>query len=319
MKRSGIVKTKIAEGRYELGWEVGALSAAAFNAAGTPIIGIQVNNDADFLVQKVHVYEFGAAGSKFILDPAYSMQIKDSASGNVFYRQPGSPYHLAQMPYIPRTAIAGNNFGRFGMNDKGMPAPYLLRRACSAFIEFSKLAGAPAVVGDVYVVFEGFRIYPGEREPVPASIEGYNTPFAWSAQVAIPNGLAAGLQALGNVALPGPGLGKYILKDFTVAASGTPVAVGGYLPTPDCVLGFQVQDTRQQQKNWARNPNPLPAGVLMPGLCLSGSGMGLPWVWPRYLDGQDQILLTIFSDPAAWTGGNPGTLDVSFNGVCIYG
>jgi hypothetical protein len=320
MKRAGIVKTKIVNGRYELGWEVGFLSAAAFNAAASPIVGIQINNDADFFVQKVHAYDFGDAGAKFLFDPKYTWNIKDSATGNEFYRTPASPYHLAQVPYIPRSAVSGEALGRLQMNDKGLPAPYIMRRASSAFITFTKGAGAPAIIGDCLVIFEGFRIYPGEKEPVPQEIIGYNTPYAWAGQITIPNGLAAGFQKLGTVVLAGPGEGKYVLKDASIRTTGTPVAVSGYLPTPDAVLAFQVQDSRNQQKLWARmGQNPSPFGQYMPGFCLTGSGGGLPWVWPRYVEGQDQITLEVFGDPASFTGGNPGILDISLNGVCIYG
>lgn len=319
MKRAGIVKTKIADGRYELGWEVGFLASATFNAQGTPIVGIQISNDADFLVQKIHVYDFGNAGAVFLLDPLYTMQVKDSASGNVFYRTPASPYHLAQVPYIPRSAVKGLPLARFLMGEKALPAPYLLRRSNSAFVTFSKGAGAPAITGDCLVVFEGFRIYPGEKEPVPQEIQGYNTPYSWGGQLAVANGLAAGMQKLGSIVMPGPGEGKYVLKDATVTSTATPVAVGGYFPTPEAVLGFQVQDTRTQQKLWARMTTPPSYGQFMPGFAFCGLGAGLPWVWPRYIDGQDQIQVDVFGDPASFTAGNPGTIDVSLNGVCIYG
>lgn len=320
MKRAGIVKTKIAEGRYELGWEVGWLSAAAFNAAATPIVGIQINNDADFLITKIHAYDFGAAGAKFLFPASYTWQVKDSSTGNVFYRTPANIYHLAQVPYIPRTAVSGSPLGRFQMNDKGLPAPYLLRRASSAFLTFSKAAGAPTITGDCLVVFEGFRIYPGEKEPVPQSIEGYNSPYAWSGQLVVADGLPGGFQNLGTITMAGPGEGKYVLKDATLAGTSAPVAVGGYLPTVDAVLGFQIQDSRQQQKLWARmGTNPNPIGQYMPGFALTGGGGGTPWVWPRYVEGQDQISVVVFGDPASFTGGNPGTIDISLNGVCIYG
>lgn len=320
MKKAGIVKTKVADGRYEIGWEVSQLTAADFNAIATPIIGIQINNDADFLIQRMHVYEFGAAGAQAILSPLYTMQVKDSSTGNVFYLQPGSPYHIAQVPYIPNTTTKGLPLGRFGMNGKGLPAPYLMRRASSAFITFTKASGAPAVTGDVYVVFEGIRIYTGEREPVPATIEGYNTPYSWAGQLVVPGSLAAGVQNLGTITMAGPGLGKYVLKDCTLATSAGPVNVNGYALPSDACLGFQVQDTRTQQKLWARNPSPLTGlAPFMPGFCLTGSGQGLPWLWPRYIEGQDQLAITIFGDPTAFTGGTPGTIDLSFNGVCIYG
>lgn len=322
MKRAGIVKTKVADGRYELGYEVGYLSAAAFNATGTPIVGITVNNDADFLVQRIHVMEFGAAPSFIILPSTYTMQVRDSATGNVFYRTPANPYHLAQMPFFPGYAPTAGGFqpvGRFAMNDKGLPAPYLMRRASSSYIEFSKAAGAPAITGDMLVVYEGFRIYPGQKDPVPLTIEGYNTCYSWGGQVAVPNGLPGGLQLLASATLAGPGQGKYVLKDFTLASTGIPATVNGFRPPADAILGIQVQDTRTEQKLWARMPNGPAIGQYMPASVLTGGGTGFPWVWPRYIEGQDQMVVNIFGDPSAWAGGNPGTIDLSFNGVCIYG
>ncbi len=195
-----------------------------------------------------------------------------------------------------------------------------MRRASSAFLTFTKGAGAPAITGNCLVVFEGYRIYPGEKEPVPQFVEGYNSFYAWSGQLVVANGLAAGFQKLGSVTMAGPGEGKYVLKAASCGSSAAPVAVGGYFPTPEAVLGFQVQDTRAQMKLWARmGTNPDPVGQYMPGFAFCGSGGGLPWAWPRYVEGQDQITVEVFGDPASFTGGNPGTIDISLNGVCIYG
>ncbi len=331
MKRAGIVKTKIADGRYETAWEVGFLSAADFNAAPTPIVGISINNDADFLIQKIHCYDFGPQGANILFDARYTWNIKDSSTGNVFYRTPASPYHLAQVPYITNLGGPQLPWGRIVMNEKGLPTPYIMRRASSAFVTFTKGAGAPAITGNCLVVFEGFRIYPGQKEPVPQVIEGYNTPFAWSGQLDASAITSGGFQKLGDIVMAGPGEGKYVLKDASLTSTSAILAVqnySGYIgnlqPTVDAVVGIQVQDTREGMKLWARmGTNPDPVGQYMPGYCFTGAGGGLPWVWPKFLEGTDQITVSIFGDPANFVSGSgaghPGIIEVSLNGVCIYG
>jgi hypothetical protein len=193
-----------------------------------------------------------------------------------------------------------------------------MRRGSSAFFEFTNPSGY-VFTGDLYVVLEGYRLYTGAKDPIPSAIKGQCEPFVWNGSLVVPNGLAAGLQNLGTVSMPGPDQNRYILKAGAIFATGTPAAVGGVTLYPEDVLLMNAYDTYQQNKLWARVSTPPPYGQFMPAKCFVNGGPGAPWAWPRFIQGTDQLYFQLWGDPSAWVGGNPGTIELQFTGVRIYG
>lgn len=310
-----VVLTELAAGRRELGWEVGYLSQANANATASPVIGITVNNDADFVAVKPTLYQTGVAGAGIPVPPSVTLQIRDSATGNVFMRQPGAASGFLCQPYNPGSPYSS---GRFVRAAKGWPAPHILKRGSSVFFEVSNPTGYE-FVGDLNLVYEGSRFYAGQTEPIPKSIQGQVEPFCWNGTLVVPNGLDAGLQNLGNIVMPGLDQNRYVLTEGAIIATGTPAAVGGVQMFPEDVLLMQVQDTYQQGKLWARVSTPPAYGQFMPAKAFVGGGIGAPWAWPRFVQGTDTITVTLYGDPSAWEDSEPGTIEVQLHGVRIYG
>jgi hypothetical protein len=310
------VLTAVVDGRKELGWECGYLSLASANANASPVIGITVNNDADFIGIRAYLLQVGVAGAGIPIPPSVTVQVRDSATGNTFLRQPGAPSGFFTQPYNPGSPQSS---GRFITAPLGWPAPHIMKRGSSAFFEISNPT-AYTFVGDLYMVYEGYRVYTGENDPVPATIKGQAEPFSWNGTVTPGNGLAGGLQSLGVITMPGLDQNRYILKSASITATGTPAAVGGVQLFPEDVLLIQVQDTYQQNKLWGRVSTPPAYGQYFPAKCLTQGGTGAPWPWPRFVQGTDTIFVNLFGDPNAWTAGNTiGTIEVQLNGVRIYG
>jgi hypothetical protein len=309
------VLTALAEGRKELGWEAGYLSQANANATANPVLGITVNNDADFAGIRAYLLQVGPAGAGAPIPPSVTLQIRDSATGDVFMRVPGSPSGFLTQPYNPGSPQSS---GRFVMAPAGWPAPHIMKRGSSVFFEVSNPTGY-VFTGDLYMVYEGYRVYTGEMEPVPATIKGQAEPFSWNGQITIPAGLPAGQQLLGVLTMAGLDANRYILKNAAILATNNPAAVGGVQLFPEDVFLIQISDTYQQNKLWGRVSSPPAFGQFFPAKCLTLGGTGAPWAWPRFVQGSDTIFVTLFGDPSAWTGGTPGTVEVQLNGVRIYG
>lgn len=309
------VLTAVAEGRKELGWEIGFLSQANANASASPVIGITVNNDADFMAIRPYLFQSGPAGAGIPVPPQVTIQVRDSATGDVFFRQPGTSLGFFTASYQPGSPYSS---GRFVESPKGWPAPHIMKRGSSAFFEISNPTGY-TFVGDVYMVYEGYRVYTDEADPVPATIKGHAEPFCWNGSIIIPNGLGAGLQILGTITMPGLDQNRYVLKNAAIFANGAPSAVGGVTLFPEDVLLVNLSDTYQQNKLWARVSTPPGYGQFMPAKALVGGGPGAPWAYPRFVQGTDTIYIQIVGDPSAWVGGNPGTIEFQLNGVRIYG
>jgi len=309
----GIVMLDIAKGRRELGWEIG-YAAVNGGAAANPVLSVVLNNDADFVVKNFYLQLFGASGAQVWLPKSMTAQVRDSATGNVMFRTPGYPYGL----FSPPASMAQVN-GRFVSNSLGLPAPYLMRRGSSAFIEISNPL-AVGFVGDLYCGFEGFRIYPGQEDPVPDKIPGYALPFTWNGRLNF-GPLAPGFQKLTpTFEMAAPGVGHFLLKTASISATGVVNTVTHdgitFTPSADDIFGVQVRDT-QQNKEWVHSSVFPAVGEIMPFSFLSKGATSAPWVHPRYMGGQDKIFVDLYCDPASFAANTPGTVEVQLNGVWI--
>lgn len=317
----GAVMLDIAKGSRLLGYEVGFVAVAG-TAPTNPTLAVVLNNDADFVATRAMLVQFGAAGCEVVLPRSVTMNIRDSATGNVFFRQPGSGSGFLGVPYFPDASANGaGQDGRAYMNDKGLPAPYLMRRGSSAFVEIFNPAGY-IFTGDLYVMLEGFYVYPSvngqETDPVPSQIKGYSIPFSWNGSLVVAVNAVAGVKALGTVEMLGPGVGSFLLKTFSISGTtGLPSKVNSGQPTAGDVLGVSVYDTRWNSKRWQHVTAPPALGSFVPASALTVGGVSAPFAHPRYVGGTDKIFVDVFGDTTAWPGNTPGTVEVQLNGVWI--
>ncbi len=316
----GAVILDIAKGRRLLGYEVGFVAVAG-TAPVSPTIAIVLNNDADFVAKRITLVQFGNAGCEVVLPRSVTAQVRDSATGMVFFRQSGSFASFGSVPAINGAANGAGYNPRFVMNKEGLPAPYLMRRGSSAFIEISNPA-AYSFTGDLYAILEGFYVYPSangeDNDPVPNQIKGYCLPFSWNGSLVVATAATAGVRKLGTIEMLGPGVGHFILKTGAISSTaGNPAAVNSGVLKADDVLALNIYDTREQSKRWQHLTTVPAAGQFMPASALTCGGISAPWAHPRYMGGTDKIFCDVYGDGTAWTGNAPGTLELQLNGVWV--
>lgn len=309
----GIVKVEIAKGRRELGWEVGysaqgGLTTKSFSPA------ITLNNDADFVAKRAWIGQFG---TNLQLDPRITVQMRDSTTGQVFFRQAGVASGLcAQAPVGPAQQGTGIQWSRFAANWLGLPAPYTIRRGSSVFFEFTNPSGL-TIPGDIIFGFEGFRVYPGSVEDVPDNIEGYALPFVWNGTLAVSSSATNAVVKLGTITMPGLGNGHYVLKYGQCFTTALPTGVESSDVTPDCFLGMQIYTTKNQSKRLVHVTTPPTVGDFMPVSFFTGGGPGFPWFQPVYLAGTDTIFIDVYGNTTWFAGNTPGTIELQLNGVYV--
>lgn len=318
---TGVAMLNLAPGRKELGWEVG-FSAVAGTTSPNPVASIIVDNDADFVATRLWVFQFGSPAGNTPLPNTIKLNVRDGATGNVMCRIPVVPDGFCAVPYPGQyTTSAKPQTGRWAGNFRGLPAPYLIRRGGTVFFEFSNPTGF-TFLGDLYCVLEGFRLYTGEKDPVPAQVKGYVIPYSWGGTLTVPGALANGFQSLGSITMPGPGPGAFLLKYASLNTTNPADAQNGILPPSERVLALQIRDTLAQGKFWARMTQP-PSniGQYVPASAFVGGGTGAPWPQPRYIDGQSTINVDVFGDPACFSANNntPGVVEVQLNGMLALG
>ncbi len=309
----GIVQTEIAKGRRELGWEVAysaqnGLTTKSFTAA------VVLNNDADFVGKRLWLSQFRTDQP---LDPRVTVQVRDGATGQVLMRQAGVLGGLcASVLMDPDGPATGLNIARFAANQIGLPAPYVIRRGSTVFFEFANANGL-TIAGDIYAALEGFRVYPGETDDVPAKIQGYALPFSWNGTLA-PAADASGNQVkFGTITMPGLGPGHYVLKYAQVFTTKLPSGASTITVLPDPFLGIQFYASKNQSKRLVHVNNPATTGDFMPLSFLTGGGTGFPWEYPMYLSGVDTIYADIYGVGTDWATNTPGTIELQMNGVFI--
>lgn len=311
----GSVKTAVARGRRELGFESAYLPLASANATSSPVLTIQVNNDADFVAVRPYLFQVGAAGAGIPIPPSVTVQIRDLTTGGVIFRQAGTSLGAFTGAYNPGSPYSS---GRFVGSKRPWQAPHVIPKGAAVLVEISNPSGY-TFVGDLFFVYEGYRVYAGTPDPIAATYSGNVMPFVWNGSVTIPGGLAAGVQALASIPMQGIDQSRYVLSEAAIFASNAPAAVGGVTLFPEDVLLIQIQDTYAENKLWGRVSNPVPAyGQFFPAKAFVNGGRGGPWVQPRYVGGTDLITVSFAGDPSAWAGGTPGTIEIQLKGIRIY-
>ena len=314
----GLVSLPIAKGRRELAYFVGFGSAAGAAPANIQT-AVTISPDADFVVNRIWVQQFGGANTALLLPDGCTIQLQDGASSLNLNLQP-SDGQAAYFTPSDNPSAAGIQAWRSIRIPKQMACPYLLRAASSVFINIANPYGK-TFSGDVMVILEGFRVYSGSPDPIPAKITGMAFPYYWNGSLILPAApSAAGFQKVGSIVMSGPGgSGKYILKTAAanlVAAGG--IAGGAGVAFLDRI-GIQIRDSQYQSKNWVQWGGQVAptVGEFMPLSILTCGFTSEAWVYPRFMGGTATITADIFFDSSSITGNYPLKIGLEFEGVYI--
>lgn len=118
-------------------------TATALPASGTMPVNVQIDNDADFVIQRVNLVAYNA-GPTLLTDPNYLLELISAGSGRTLM---SSPQHVL------------NYCGSFQSNHvpNGFPYPKLM--AANSRIT-AKLTNRTATAAEyVQLEFQGFKVY----------------------------------------------------------------------------------------------------------------------------------------------------------------
>lgn len=311
----GIVELPLAKGRIEIGYEA-AYNAVKGTSQGDFIAAIVLDKDADFVVKRMWMAGFRGP---LAFPSGTNILLRDGTSTKALQLAPEPVNTISGLFAVPGVAGSTPSSLRLLAAVQGLPSPYLMRAGTTAFIEVVNAgisAGNPWPA-DIFFVFEGFRVFPGQADPVPAKITGLAFPFYWNGLLQIPALPAGGLGTQGNIVMTGPGQGKFFLKNCVVEVEAAAAPPAG-LDFQD-MIGVQVQDSQLSQKLWIRQNTPPNVGPFMPLSVLTVGKSGYPWTFPRYMEGNSQITATIIFDPSVgWTAAMfPLTIKLGFGSALV--
>ena len=158
----GIIKLPLATGKKELTWYIGRALVAGTGQL-SPTVTLRVNRDADFVAKRLWLVQWPQISSDALALPAQT---------SVRLRDGGTQRGLSLQAGFNRSMILDCDIDRANAAHIGLPSPFLIRKNNNLFCEVNNPgAGVTPWVGDLFLVAEGFKVYPGVAEDVPHTIE----------------------------------------------------------------------------------------------------------------------------------------------------
>lgn len=289
----GIIKLPLAAGKKELAWYAGRAVVNGSNLVSTTV-PLKVERDADFVAKRMFLVQWPSYGVG--VDPNLALP----AQSSVIIRDGATKRALSIVSQSSKN-INDASSGAMLAAYLGMASPYLIKANNSIFAEIQNPGAAvTAWLGDIYLVTEGFKVYPGVPEDFPATIEAYAIPFALNANSII-NSPAAGAQFVAGqfITITNNGEGKFLAKGMRITiidALGLD-KTNALMP----MLALAIQDTTSGSKRWNQDTTQDATYPLIPASLLTMAQTFLPFNMPRYIDpnGVVQVQVIWPSIPAA--------------------
>src|ERR1035437_10003999 len=158
----GIIELPIEKGKSELGWVVrqAVVDGPSGAAAANPVINVTTSRDADFISKRhwlVSWPKFGTIGPVVPADVNLSLP----ADPSILIREGTTRRGLALTPGFAKAIAPDATPIRMISNQFGTSAPQLIRANTNLIMELARASAATiAWVGDLYLVHEGFKVYP---------------------------------------------------------------------------------------------------------------------------------------------------------------
>ena len=268
----GVFKLPLENGRKELAWYAGRQVVNGTNQLN-PVIPLKVERDADFVAKRIFLVQWPSSDATLALPPQTTVTLRDGTSKR-------------GLSLVPQAATNICNASPVRMISAflGLAAPYLIKANNFIYAEISNPgAGATAWAGDLYLVAEGFKIYPNQPEEFPATISQYAIPYVLNgnAQIGDPTGPASNVAGQ-FIQITNAGEGKLLAKGMRLRITD---AAG--LDKTDALmpyLAFAVKDTTSGSKTWNQDTSQDATFPLIPSAIWTMGQTFLPFNTPRYID-----------------------------------
>lgn len=277
----GVFKLPLEEGRKELAWYAGRQVVNGTNTLN-PVIPMKVERDADFVAKRLFLVQW----------PYTNGNLELPADATVALRDGTTKRGLSLVPQAVRN-ISDANPAKMLAAYLGLPAPYLIKANNFIFAEIAAPSAAgTAWYGDLYLVAEGFKVYPHQAEEFPATISSYAIPYTLNGNAQISSPAAGANNVAGQfIAITNNGEGKFLAKGLRVRI----VDSAGVDKTDVLMpyLAFAVVDSTSGTKRWNQDTSQDATYPLIPALLMTMGQTFLPFNTPRYIDPNGNIQVQV--------------------------
>lgn len=289
----GVVQIPIEEGKRELSWQVG-VAVVKGTSEVNPIVPLKVERDADFVAKRMFLVQWPSYGAG--IDPNLSLP----AQASVLLRDGGTRQALGLVAGYAGMLLPDANPLKMPAAAMGLSCPFLIKANTAFYAEIANPAAAGTPwTGDLYLIAEGYKVYPYLPEDIPAKVNSYGVPFWLNGNQVILSPAASASNITGQfVTISNNGAGKFLAKGLTVRiidAAGVD-KTAALLPN----MGFELTDSTSGNKKWIDNTVEAVTNPQCPGSILSMAGTFLPFNTPRYIDPAGVVKVqVVWSDFAA--------------------
>lgn len=314
----GIIELPIEKGKRELNWVVGTaqVDGTVGASATNPVVNMTTSRDADFVAKRKFFVRWPA------IAPA-DANLTVPADTSLVERESSSQRALGLVPGFAKTLFPDANPVQMLASQLGLPSPRLIKANTNYLIEVARpTAAGTAWSGDLFVVYEGFKVYPYLPEDIPAKIKAYSVDFGMNANMSLqdPSTLASFIQGQ-RLTISNDGSGKFLAKRLKVRLVDANGVDRTDALTP--VLAFNIKDSTSGDKHWVGNNNP-GVSAFVPVALLTMGGSDLFFNTPRYIDPNGVVTVEIFFAGSAaalayahGVGAWPMALSVSLDGSLL--
>jgi len=291
----GIIEIPMEAGRKETCWYVGQAVVNGQNAVSTSI-PLTISKDADFVAKRAWLVMWPSfTGGVYTQDPFLALP----AQSSVVLRDGATKRALSQVSGFSAAMFSDVNPKRAAAQMLGLPSPFLVRANNTLLAEISNPgAAAVAWAGDLFLVLEGFKVYPYLPEEIPAKIQSYAIPYGLNGNASLGSPVVASNILGSRITITNGGEGKFICKGMRIQI----IDAGGVDRTAALLpcLGFNLKDSTSGGKDWVTN-NVQGVVAQVPSQIFTMHGSDLYFNNPRYLDPNSVIQIQpVWSDiPAA--------------------
>jgi hypothetical protein len=290
----GIIKLPLQDGRKELSWYVGRVAVKGTNEVN-PVVPLKVERDADFVTKRWWMVQYPSAPGV-----AQDFGLSLPPQTTITLRDGGTKRGLSLVAGNARTIMPDASSRKAEAAWQGLACPLLIRANNNLFVEVANPAAAGTPwTGDLFIVLEGFKVYPYLPAEFPGTVETYAVPFDLNANADIANPNSAAQYITGQVIkATNNGEGKMLVKGMRL----TIIDAAGLDKTDVLMpaLAFMVSDSTSGGKKWVVDTNPSVLNPACPASMMLYSGTFLSFNTPRYID-QNGVIETqlVFPSDAA--------------------
>ncbi|MDE1822333.1 MAG: hypothetical protein KGI98_15960 [Euryarchaeota archaeon] len=285
----GLIELPLEPGRKELAWYSGLALVNGTNGV-SPTVALKVERDADFVVKRLFLVQWPTFGvsvdANLALPPQTTVTLRDGATKRALSLVGGSARNIADA-----------NPTRMLAQFLGEGCPYLVRANNLIFAEVNNPgAVGTAWLGDIYLVAEGYKVYPGLPEEFPATIKEYAILYKLNANGSIADPNAAAVNVSGQfITITNKGEGKFLAKGMRLRIIDA-AGVDKTDALSPC-LAFAITDTTSGSKRWNQDSSQDASQPLVPAAVWTMGGTFLPFNTPRYIDPNGVVQVQVI-----WSG-----------------